>query len=337
MNRETQYSTYIVAERRYRGFRENAPPAMGEGIKPNYPTRQEQERVLAKKLAEAGRLVGEKTAQSLEKNKPALILVSGPPASKKSTVVGILRHLLEASGLDVDKVKDGSLADLGVDVNSEKYVLAKSRADAVIWETTINMPPPEKEVDAYIELQGDPVQRMMRLSDKTGSLELAQSTCGTIQKPQRHPERKPDLEINTDAANIRMEHEGEITRWLEEGYSQGVKDTRIKYPSEKSRRFLAEKTKVVEDTGLLMYLSKSQVELLAIRLRQDAIREFPGEVVGFMASRINLILGEKTTQKIPVREFGKEGDETLYLVGGEKTGKTMDAVRRPDEWIASCK
>ncbi|MCX6695288.1 MAG: hypothetical protein NTU61_03230, partial [Candidatus Altiarchaeota archaeon] len=168
-------------------------------------------------LNEVGRLIGEAILKQESLGRPLNVLFTGPPASKKSTLVAITRHLMESSGLKVEKVKDGRPSEIGYTNMQSEYSGPRKGTHVVVYETTTQLPKNMDEIDVYVELSGDPARRALRLADKTGSYEFAQIAVSGPQKAQRSPVRQPDIVVNTDSITIQMEQDGLVTRFIQEG------------------------------------------------------------------------------------------------------------------------
>lgn len=291
---------------------------------------------LSESLVSMGRMMGELMKKVDTLGRPATILITGPPASKKSTFVGIMRHLLESSGFNTEKVKDGKISELHKPGGAGEFKGPSPDTKVVLWETTIVLPKNMREVDLYIGLQGDVNTRVSRLTQKTGSMEFAQIAGGGPLMAIKSQTRNPDIIVNTDAITLEFEQGGGVARLIHEGWRQALAGTQIPVPTDEENQFLQEKMSVLRKVGLGQYLTPHQMAFLAIRLRPDATKKLPDGRDAVLMSRINLVIGESTTSKIPVEEIGPLGkEESFYAIASRPTGQTAADANRPQTWLTT--
>lgn len=286
---------------------------------------------LEQDLEVMGYMVAQAVGRQKKEGNPLTILFTGPPAAKKSTFTGIFRHLIESSGFTLDKVKDGMLTEVGEDLNKVEYDLGR-RSQVALWETTVVLPPAES-VGLHIELQGSVSARVSRLAEKTGSYEFAQIAVSGHEQPKRYEWKKPDLTVDTDAITIAYEQGGRLTESIRKGWVRGLGEHGIALETPEMHNIYEYKRQVLRKIGFDGFLSESQMEFVAMRLRQDAIRSSVDGRAEVLASRVNHILGETVTGKIPLKP-AQVAEQNRYVIESG-AGLDLSQLQRPNCWITT--
>jgi len=290
-----------------------------------------------------GRIVS-RYIQTEPKENHINVLITGPPASKKSTFIGLMRHLIESSGLHVEKIKDGD-PEHSNSATPAEYTGAKPdiKADAVLWESTTILPRDMSQMDLYIELSGSTSARRNRLDNKTGSWELAMAVSGAATEALRNSARKPDLIMNTDAITIDFEQEGGTMRPLERGYRRGIEGSGISFPTSSENDKLLFRKNVLREIGLGDFLTEGQIEFLSMRLRHEGILRLPDGRPAISMRLMNVIIGENRTKKIPVMrvETPREIKENLpsvqesFKISKGRSDQNASEITSPNAWLTT--
>jgi hypothetical protein len=324
-------------------------------VKPIQTVESPELRKLGSDLVEVGFMLGE-TVKKIEKlGRPANILLSGPSASKKSTILGILRHLAESSGFQSEKAKEGKKSTLMNPKGTNDLLEPAEGTQIVFWESTTILPPRNGEIDFYLEIEGTPGARLSRLSEKTGSYEFALQVVETSTKGQRTEGVTPNMIVNTDPITLELEHSGWVTRKLQEGWRKSFEGSGIPAPTNEENTALQEKITLLKNIGLDKHLNPGQMEFIAVRLRPESIIALKDGRKAAYVPRINLIIGEKFTGNIPLKEIGVReppeatSDEntqfapgfmpttshTFYVISDGPSARKMADVSAPNSWVTT--
>jgi len=309
-----------------RGFEQLSPMSL--------PPETQQLQKLQGDLKSLGFMAGELVKRVDSLGRQANILVTGPSASNKSVIIGILRHLIESSGFETEKMKEGKVSALAHPGGRDQQVEHVSQARVILWESTIVLPVRREDLDLYVEVQGSIWKRIDRLDEKMGSLEFAQLVGGAPPRTQRIEGREPDLILDTDAMTIQVEQSGWVTRQIEAGWRQSLTGTNIPLPSNEENTLLQSKLKSLSETGLGEHLTQEQIGYLAIRLIRESLKNLPDGRCAIYIPRINLILGERVTSKIPVERVQSllEGEE-LFAVSDNPQSQRMGSLSQQNTWL----
>ncbi len=288
---------------------------------------------LREELHKAGYMFGELMKGVETLGRPANILVTGPSASKKSTIVGIMRFLAESCGFNTEKVKEGRMSTLIEPKGVEDYTAAATGTQIVLFEATKVLPKNIEQMDLYLEITGSVGARLMRLDEKTGSYEFAQQVVGASTKAERKEGRNPDLVINTDPVSIRFEHEGGILSFLREGLVKSLDGSGIKLPEDSENELLKKRLETLKILGLDRHMTAQQVHFLAVRLRQESVKTLEDGRAAVYMPRVTLILGERVTEKIPVEQIEVLGPETRYAISKSDSGVKIESWHCPNTWL----
>jgi hypothetical protein len=324
-------------------------------VKPIPTVESPELRKLGSDLVEAGYLLGE-TVKKIEKlGRPANILITGPSASKKSTILGILRHLAESSGFKSEKAKEGKKSTLINPKGTNDLLTPAEGTQIVFWESTTILPQKKGEIDFFLEIEGTPGVRLSRLSEKTGSYEFAMQVVETSTKGQRPEGVTPNRTINTDPITLELEHSGWITRKLQEGWKKSFDGSDIPAPTAEENTALQEKITLLKNIGLDRHLNPGQIEFIAVRLRPESIITLKDGRKAAYVPRINLIIGEKFTGNIPLKEidvteppeatrdesrqfapgFMPTTHHTFYVVSEGPSRRKMGDISAPNSWVTT--
>ncbi len=327
-------------------------------IEPYASAESTETRRLREGLVEAGYRLGEVAKSLTRLGRPANVLITGPSGSKKSTVLGVMRHLVESSGFPSEKMKDGRVSTLVNPKGSVAYTAAGEGTAIIFWEATKTLPHGVGGIDFYLEIEGSPGARIERLSNKTGSYEFALQVVETSQRAERLKDREPDLVINTDPLKIEMEQGGWVTRALRDGWVKSLEGSGINVPTDEENTHLQSKVSMLRRLGLGGYLSASQIEFIAVRLRSESVIEIEGGREAVYLPRINLIIGERATGKIPLEPVNVDnppphkaepssGPEEPYLrhippsphafyaISAGPSDTHLDSISRPNTWLTT--
>jgi hypothetical protein len=332
-----------------------------ERIEPLPPNESPEVRKLRGGLEEAGFRLGEVVKRLGSLGRHANVLITGPSASKKSTILGVMRHLVESSGIQSEKMKEGKVSTLVNPKGSVLFEAAAHGTEVVFWESTTVTPPKAQDIDFYLEIQGSPGVRVNRLSEKTGSYEFALQVVETSQRGQKVPGREPDMVLDTDAIGIDMEHSGWVTRRLQDGWRKSLEGSGIPVPKDEENPALQSKIATLRKIGMDRQLSAGQVEFIAVRLRPESIIRLKDGRDAVYLPRISLIVGERFTQRIPIEavevadppptepadttalgpdsymRFIPPTRHSFYAVSEKPTGLTLDAISTPNSWLTTKK
>ncbi|MBN1405739.1 MAG: methyltransferase domain-containing protein [Candidatus Omnitrophica bacterium] len=130
-------------------------------------------------------------------NRPVNILFVGPPGALKSTIINIVKNVLEELGLRVGTVEPGSIPEW------EKFSLSnfdnKNRdKDVLLIEAVNKLPKDEGVLDLFIRLDGSLFVRQQRIIAGSGSMEYAQ-TRTEADAAADYSNRPADIVLNTDS------------------------------------------------------------------------------------------------------------------------------------------
>jgi hypothetical protein len=331
-----------------------------DGINPMTSAETPQVKQLREGLIEAGYRLGEVVKRLDSLGRHANVLITGPSASKKSTILGVMRHLVESSGIQSEKMKEGKMSTLVNPKGGADFSGPAHGTEVIFWESTTVLPPKVQDIDFYLEIVGTPGVRADRLSQKTGSYEFAMQVVETSLKGQPVPGRVPDLVLDTDPVRLEMEHSGWVTRQLQEGWRKSLEGSGLPLPKDEENAALQAKIALLGKVGLDRHLSPDQVQFIAVRLRPESIMRLKDGRDAIYLPRINLIIGELFTQKVPIMpvdvkdppeatqeptnpleasylQFIPPTRHSFYAVSETPTGMCLDAISTPNSWLTTKK
>lgn len=172
--------------------------------------------------------LGYRVAEAILKNKdlraPVNILFLGPAGSRKSSSIAQIKTIMEDLGLSVEVFKTESHSSLGPALSFENLDREYPDADAIIVESTVELPRGQERIDLYVRFEGDLFNRQERLTEKTGSLEFAQIATSAGVEILGYRDKEPDMLINTDFISLEFERSGGLRKYLEIGIGQAFED-----------------------------------------------------------------------------------------------------------------
>ena len=185
----------------------------------NNDTERQQIVILGYKI---GLLIKDAVIKRKSINRPVNILFTGPPGSKKTTIITIVKDILEkqykmkteAVKLDT-KNKTPTLKDMDIQYRD---------ADLILIESTVaGLPKDYETLDLYVKLEGGLFERQQWLTSKTESMEFAQIATAVSERAlSAYTDKAPELLLNTDFIDLEFHDSGGLRKLLETGIHRSL-------------------------------------------------------------------------------------------------------------------
>jgi hydroxymethylpyrimidine pyrophosphatase-like HAD family hydrolase len=174
-------------------------------------------------LFNLGRRIGGVAAVRQE-SRPANILFVGPPASLKSTIIGVIEDILTRLDFSVGLIDE---VRLFFNLYKENSFLAfddKYKEKHVVIAEMVTMLPRNNEVlDLFVRLEGDLYIRQQRACAESNSYMYAQIRT-SANATGDYADRKSDLILNTDFISTEFVQRGLLKNLLESGIKDGLQN-----------------------------------------------------------------------------------------------------------------